>query len=349
MEAPKKQSWSVFTAVLAVIIIVALLLLFVPGLSLGNILSPKQSTSTFVQNPSGNSVNTTASNITITYPSNYDTLLNYTLSIINQNRTSFGLSPVTTSPIPSGQQHADSMLQNNYFSHWDTQGFKPYMRYSLLNGTGFVEENIAYEYSGFTSFISTQSVEKAIGSLEWQMMNNDSACCANGHRDNILNQYHNRVSIGIAYSSTYVYFVEDFETYFTELNTPVAQGNSIILEGNTSQTLNPTSVDIYYDPTPTAVTPSTLNSVYNTPYDQGSFVGGVLAPCDNIFRQCQKFSQGITVGASTWQVGSGAINIQFSLANFIQVDGPGVYTIYLVQGSSNNTEFLTSISVFITS
>ena len=234
---------------------------------------------------------------------------------------------------PLGQQHADSMMQNSHFSHWDTQGFKPYMRYSLLNGTGFVEENIAYEYSGFPSFTSTQSVERVIADLEWQMMNNDSACCSNGHRDNILNQFHNRVSIGIAYSSTYVYFVEDFETYLVTPNTPISQGNSIILEGNSSRTLNPSSVEIYYDSTPASLTPSILNNAYNTPYGPGTFVGGVVPSCNNIFQSCQKFSQGITVSASTWQVGSSAIDIQFSLSNFIRVEGAGVYTIYLVQGS----------------
>ncbi len=109
-------------------------------------------------------------------------------------------------------------------------------------------------------------------------MNNDSACCGNGHRDNILNEFHNRVSIGIAYSSTYVYFVEDFETYYATLNTPISQGNSITLEGNTSQTLNPTSVEVYYDTTPSSLTPSILNSAYNTPYTIPALSSAVSSP-----------------------------------------------------------------------
>lgn len=345
METPKKSNVSLITVVVVIILVAVLLLFLLPNFSLQDLLSPKESTFTYIQNPSGNASNLTS--INITYPSDYATLANYSLTIINENRTSQGLSPVTLSPIPSGQQHADSMLQNDYFSHWDTQGFKPYMRYSLLNGTGFVEENIAYEYAGFPSFTSTQSVERAIGNLEWQMMNNDSACCDNGHRDNILNQFHNRVSIGIAYSSTYVYFVEDFETYYALLNTPISDGNTIILEGSTMQTLNPTSVDVYYDSTPTSLTPSVLNQVYNTPYDSGTFVGGVIPSCNSIFSSCQKFSQGVTVSATTWAVGSAAIDIQFSLENFIHIEGAGVYTIYLVQGSSSNPEYLTSISVFV--
>ena len=54
-------------------------------------------------------------------------------------------------------------------------------------------------------------------------MNNDSECCGNGHRDNILNSFHNRVSIGVSYDATHVYFVEDFETFLTSLSTPISQ------------------------------------------------------------------------------------------------------------------------------
>jgi uncharacterized protein YkwD len=345
MEPTKKSSLPGIAAVLGIVLIVILLLVTITHFPLGSLLSPRQSTSTFVQSPSGGELNST--NIQVSYPSNYQALAGYALSIINQNRTSEGLTPVTTSPIPSAQQHADSMLQFNYFSHWDTQGFKPYMRYSLLNGTGYVEENIAYEYSSFPSFVSTQSIEHVIGNLEWQMMNNDSLCCNNGHRDNILNVYHNRVSIGIAYSSTYVYFVEDFETYLATLHTPITGGNVVTLSGNTSETLNPTSVQIFYDPTPTNLSATTLTNDYSTAYGQGTFVGGVVPTCNGILQSCERFSQGITVGASTWQVGSNTVNIQFSLSNFVAKAGQGVYTIYLVQGSVGDPEYLTSISVFV--
>lgn len=345
MESTKKSSLPGAAAALGIILVAFLLFVIATNFPIWNLLSPGQSTSTFVQGPSGNELNGT--NIQISYPANFDQLESYTLAIINQNRTSEGLLPVTLSPMPSGQQHADSMLEYNYFSHWDTQGYKPYMRYSLLNGTGYVEENVAYEYSSFPSFVTTQSVERVIGSLEWQMMNNDSQCCNNGHRDNILNQYHNRVSIGIAYSPTYVYLVEDFENYYATLKTPINNGSTVTLLGNTSVVLSPNSVQIFYDPTPTNLSVSTLSNDYNTAYGQGTFVGGVVPPCDNLLQPCQRFSQGITVAASTWQVGANAIDIQFSLSNFIAKSGQGVYTIYLVQGPTSNPDYLTSISVFV--
>lgn len=338
--------------------IVVILLFVLPNLlSIGSFLSFEGSTSTyFVNNGAGggggfgqNGSTIVGSKVEITYPSDYSQLSNYSLTIINQNRTSSGLSPVTMSPIPSGQQHADSMLQYGYFSHWDTQGFKPYMRYSILNGTGFVEENVAYEFTTLPSFTSPQSVERAINSLEWQMMNNDTACCNNGHRDNILTPSHNRVSIGIAYDATHVYFVEDFETYLAELKSPIAQGNLVILSGNTSAPLNPTSVLVFYDSTPSSLSTSQLETSYYGPYGQGNFLGGVIAPCNGLLGRCLRYAQGITDQASVWQVSSGSIDIQFSLSDFVSQNGNGVYTVYLVQGNQNNPVFLTSISVFVSS
>jgi uncharacterized protein YkwD len=299
-------------------------------------------------NSSGATIND--STIEISFPPAYGTLANYSLSIINENRTGFGLSTVVQSPILSAQQHADSMLQNGYFSHWDTQGYKPYIRYTLLNGTGFVEENVAYEFTTLPTFTSTHSVEHAISDLEWQMVYNDSSCCDNGHRMNILSPFHNRVSIGVAYDTTHVYFVEDFENYYANLSLPIAAQDGVVTFGGTTfQTLDPGSVLVFYDPTPQPLTVQTLNtnSDYNGPYTQGTFAGGVVPPCDNLFGGCTQFASGITVHATTWNVGTNSMDIKFSLSNFVSQYGNGVYTLSLVQGNESNPEFLTSYSVFV--
>lgn len=354
-EPQKAKNWVGVGAALAAIVLIVIIAFFaLPNLlSLTSIITAENTTSTYTlthgSTISGSTTN--GSSIEITYPPNYDDIANYALSIINQNRTTAaGLSSVTLSPIPSGQQHADSMLQYDYFSHWDTQGYKPYMRYTLLNGTGYVEENVAYEYTSLPSFVTVQSVEKAINDLQWQMMYNDSACCNNGHRDNILSPFHNRVSIGIAYDSTHVYFVEDFENYYFNVKMPLqTQSGSIVLEGNTSQSLSPSSVLIFYDTIPRALSAQTLNSVYDGPYTPGTFVGGAVPPCNTLLGGCPQFSSGITVRATTWTVTSANLDIQFSLAPFVQRSGNGVYTITLVQGDQSNPDYLTSISIFVSS
>ncbi len=93
----------------------------------------------------------------VSYPS-LEELVNYTLSIITNDRMSSNLQNVTLSQITSAQQHADDMLKNHYFSHWDTQGYKPYVRYTLAGGTGAVDENLAYQSGPYSNI--TQSIEE---------------------------------------------------------------------------------------------------------------------------------------------------------------------------------------------
>jgi uncharacterized protein YkwD len=296
------------------------------------------------------------SNFTIVYPQDYNTLANYAVSLINRDRANFSVSTnVTLSPIASGQQHAYSMEENGYFSHWDVQGYKPYMRYTILNGTGAVEENVAFEQSSYYgAFTSLQAQENAISTLEHDMVYNDYNCCQNGHLLNIINPHHNRVSIGIMYGGSSFYFVEDFENYyFNSLNTPIfnPSNENVVLQGSTITSLNPDSVTVWYDPLPTPINTSVLNTQYQRPYDQGTFLGGAIPCSGGPLSGCNRFSSGITVTPSTWNVNSTSIDIAFSLRQFIQNNGSGVYTIYLTQNTfasnSNETEPLTSISIFV--
>jgi uncharacterized protein YkwD len=316
---------------------------------------PSSVTSTFSRSssePSSSVVSTSAGpvisngSLTLTYPSNYASLANYTLNLINNDRDKFGLSSVTLSPIISAQQHADSMLYFGYFSHWDTQDYKPYVRYSLLNGTGAVEENVAYEYTNLPSFGSTQDVEQSISKLEYQMIYNDSACCQNGHRENILNALHNRVSLGIAYNSTRVFLVEDFENYYLELQQPfLSQNNTVYLSGNSTYPLDGVEVLVFYDNYPQPLTSGDLaTSSYRGSYDQGTFLGGVVPLC--IF-SCLSYPGGITVTATKWRVTSNSIQVQFQLGAFVQADGSGIYTVYLENPGQSNPEILFDASFII--
>jgi uncharacterized protein YkwD len=296
-------------------------------------------------------------NVSIGYPSsNYNTLVSYALSLINNERQKFNVSAVTLSPILSGQEHAYSMYEYGYFSHWDVQGYKPYMRYTLLNGTGTVEENVAYESTsgGVGTFNNNlQAEENAINTLEHDMVYNDYNCCQNGHLLNIINPYHNRVSIGIMFDNSNFYFVEDFENYYINLSNSIftASNENVVLRGAPLTFVNPDSVIVSYDPLPTQINASVLNSQYQKPYDEGTFLGGVI-PCSGVL--CSRQFGGanaITVRPTTWKVTNSSIDIVFPLQQFVAQDGSGVYTVYLTQNTfasnPNDTETLTSISIFI--
>lgn len=343
-------------------LVLAGLFLYVPNITseiLGNTSTITTSfslqASTSESSPSSSSVTTEsiAQNVTsppliqngvasIPYPRDYGQLAAYSITAINRDRNTFQLAPVTLSPNAVAQQHADSMLYYGYFSHLDTQGYKPYMRYSLLGGAGAIEENVAFISWPQPHFDSVARVESAIQALESSMMYNDSACCNNGHKDNILTATHNRVAIGVAYNVTDIYFVEDFENYYLDLGLSVS--NSIVSMNGTpvNSTTNPNEVAIFYDPTPVPESSQALNSGPRE-YDSGLLIGGVLPSC-SIF-SCATF-QTITVYASIWDYSASHVSISFSLSPFIQKYGAGVYTIYLLP-NDNVSSSMTSISVFV--
>jgi len=288
----------------------------------------------------------------VAYPSDYCALASYALGLINQDRAANGTGSVTLDYNKAAQQHADSMLYYGYFSHFDTQGYKPYMRYTLLGGRGADFENVAYYYYSIPHFLTTRSVEGAIKNLEYSMIYNDSSCCANGHRYNILNPLHNQVSIGVAYNSTTVFFDEEFENDYIDLNFAVAPSSAstpyyVTLTGvPTGSFTAPSSVYVAFDGTPNSTTQAQLNSGPHE-YGPGIFVGGVL-PRTGFFGDCGQFESGTTVCADTWTVSSKSVDIAFPLDPFIKSDGPGVYTLYLITGSSTDSA-ITSLCVFVTS
>ncbi|MEM0117021.1 MAG: CAP domain-containing protein [Conexivisphaerales archaeon] len=277
-------------------------------------------------------------------PQGYSVLINYMLTLINNDRQSNGISTnVSLDFNPAAQQHAYSMLVNSYFSHWDTQGYKPYMRYTIAGGNGSVEENVAYEqYNG--RFTSLSAVEDALKQLEYQMVYNDSAH-QNGHRFNILDPYHNYVSIGIAYDINYVYLVQDFENEYIHWNylPRINTNDQVALSGNFTMSKDIQMVEIFYDPIPQPLTPSQLaNSPYNDGYDQGTFLGGVVPYGFQV-------QGGATVTASQWSINSNSFFITFSMANLVHYYGDGVYTLYVaLQLNSGKQETFSSYSFFIT-
>lgn len=285
----------------------------------------------------------------IAYPADYCALATYALQQINSDRAANGTGPVSLGYNQAAQQHADSMLYYGYFSHFDTQGYKPYMRYSLLGGRGADFENVAFFSYSINHFTTTSAVEDGIRQLEHSMVYNDSACCNNGHKYNILSPLHNIVSIGVAYSGTTLYFDEEFENDYINLNFSATQASApspyyVTMTGSVVQPVaSPSSIYIAFDGTPSSETPAQLNNGPHE-YGPGQLVGGVL-PKD-VFGGCAQFTTGVTVCADAWKFSSSGVDIAFSMRDFVKSYGAGVYTVYLITGTDTNSA-ITTISIFV--
>jgi uncharacterized protein YkwD/ribosomal protein L37AE/L43A len=262
----------------------------------------------------------------------HEELTNYALSLINSDRQSHGLQNVTLSSVDSGQRHADDMLANNFFSHWDTNGYKPYMRYTIADGKGAVAENCAWE--GLTGNIFGIDVKSALKDMERNMMYDDASSNW-GHRDNILDPLHNRVSIGVAYDNQNVYLVQDFENDYVSWNVLNVNNNQVTLQGTIQgQQSDIKQIAVFYD-NPTPLTPSQLKQApYQDGYDAGTYVGLALPPN-------WQATGGITLTADSWTQNGNNFQISFSLSQVGAAFGKGVYTLYLETGSSTADALLT--------
>lgn len=121
------------------------------------------------------------------------------LDAINTDRKAEGLSEVAwdDTATSAGQAHAEDMLTNDYFSHWNMAGYGPEHRYALAGGLDAVAENI-YEYwyrydDGRPAPITDW--DALIRQAEADLMNSP------GHRRTILDPFNTHVGVGIAYDA----------------------------------------------------------------------------------------------------------------------------------------------------
>jgi len=276
----------------------------------------------------------------------YEELVDYTLSLINSDRQTHGLKNVTLSDVDSGQQHAENMLENCYLSHWDTNGYKPYLRYTLVDGQGSVSENCAWMYNS-----NGLDPKQAIKELQYDMVYDDASSDW-GHRDNTLDPLHNKVSIGIAYSNTDLYLVQDFEDDYISWTT-LTLSRQVIMNGTfleENQTIS--QVDIYYDD-PKTLTPQQLNNYpYASSYSAGMCAGMAFLKDPNSIYLPNGVScyddDGVwhfvfpeLISADIWENGIGDFSVQFNMTDVFSEYGIGVYTLYLWTESN---ECLTSLS-----
>lgn len=121
-------------------------------------------------------------------PEAYRQAQDYVLLLINEERMKAGAPAVVADPLAAqvAKLHAEDMLQNDYFSHWDMTGLKPTRRFNLAGGFHAVSENIYYSVNG------PSNTQDLLGKAMQVLM------ASEGHRRTILDPAHTHVGIGLA-------------------------------------------------------------------------------------------------------------------------------------------------------
>jgi hypothetical protein len=269
-------------------------------------------------------------------------LVQYMLQLINEDRADYGQSPVTLGTNTAAQKHAEDMLANYYLSHWDTEGLKPYMRYTLAGGVNYEAENSAYH--GW--YDSTEDADRYVNidhkeilrQLEYNMMYDDAASNW-GHRDAILNVLNKKVNIGIAFDAHRIALVQQFEgdyIYFTQ--PPAIINESLYLSGSL-YSADLYSIRIFYDP---LKQPLTHQELMDKPrfYDLGEEMGYVLPPQYHL-------EKGDFVNAAKWEINAdGTFNIEADI-NILLQHNQGIYTVCVIASSKEELHIFSNYSIFI--
>ena len=279
-------------------------------------------------------------------------LVQFALEQVNDDREKHGVPPVNLGNNSAAQKHADDSLEFDYFSHWNSEGVKPYVTYTLFGGRGNVAENISYFFSECPTSNCISSVVdplKHIESLHYMMMYDD-ALSNWGHRDTIIDPYHTHVNFGIAYDDDNFYFAQHFETNIIEWDKIELVNAELEMVGKLPDGFSVMQIEIFSDDNPKTLSSKTLNeeSPYNqNHYDQGKLVGMFLKPppANSSYEECEigKIITNDEFGNTNCidyvildnnSVHSNEIDVSIDVSEWLESND--VHTLYVVLNNENN-------------
>lgn len=211
-------------------------------------------------------------------PPNADDLRRVMVDAINRDRAAVGLGAVANDETATraGQSHAEDMLVNGYFSHWNLQGYGPEHRYTLAGGNDAAFENnymFWYRYDNGAA-APIQDWPQLILDAEASLM--DSL----GHRANILTPHHTHVGIGIAYDPVKgeLRLAQEFVNRWIEVS-PLPQqaspGDTVQVSGRLLPGASQPLINVAHQPMPQ---PYTIETVPQGTYTSAAETFAAVAP-----------------------------------------------------------------------
>ena len=203
----------------------------------------------------------------------------YMLELINAERAKVGVDSVVLGDNIAAQLHAEAALENCFASHWGIDGLKPYMRYSLAGGYQSNGENGSgsdYCIKGSDGYRAIQNINTEIREAMEGWMDSP------GHRRNILDRWHKKVNIGLAWDRYNFLAYQHFEGDYIEYDElPSIENGVLRLSGRTKNGSRVSGdsdlgVQIYYDQPPHSLSRGQVTRTYC--YDGGRQIGALRKP-----------------------------------------------------------------------
>jgi uncharacterized protein YkwD len=161
------------------------------------------------------------------------------LDVINKSRKRNRVSPVKLDILASrvANRMCREAAENNYVSHWNLAGEKPYHRYAFAGGHDHVSENAFGEWTSGNYSDSNSEISKMMESGHKSFMSERAP--NDGHKKNIIDRTHNFVGIGFfASENQFRYYEEFIDRYFDFENIPselkINESGSITVKTNGS-------------------------------------------------------------------------------------------------------------------
>lgn len=200
------------------------------------------------------------------------------LDLINADRQANGLTAVAwdESAAQAAMAHAEDMAAQGYFSHWNTKGWGPDVRYGLAGGTDVIRENVASQWRRYDDGrpAPIDDWSEVIREAQTGLMNSP------GHRANILDPHHTHVGVGIAYNpqTGETRIAQEFIHRYIAFAPTTPQAGEVQLSGTLVNGASAPLINVAYEPLPKPLTPDELNNVMPRTYQSPAENIAVVRP-----------------------------------------------------------------------
>ena len=194
----------------------------------------------------------------------FSTEKQYMLDLINAERRKAGVPEVSLGDNNAAQIHAENSIRDCVSSHWGTDGLGPPMRHSLAGDYQSNRENV----SGLDYCLTEEERPsyRPIQSVQSELREHmDGYMGSTGHKDNILDPWHRKVNLGLAWDTHQSWNVQHFEGDYVDCSVPpTIQETTLSLSCTVSEVFPSMGFaqTIFYDTPPYALTQGQIARSY---------------------------------------------------------------------------------------